>query len=190
VVGGRAIADAIDEATLNKFGLGSLAHINDPVHVELLKNTGYQAPREGQRNPAYQGQRPYHPSKYEGIGPRYTEDGYAIRHSHGYVANSELDFPDVLPLDTSQVEDLRTRRLADESMMREEMYSQLPDDDAALMRRANLWASLAQLPGASPESQALARLAQSAASFDDRKRLQRIPNQFSTKEIERRSLGY
>jgi hypothetical protein len=53
-----------------------------------------------------------------------------------------------------------------------------------LFRRAEMWAMLASLPGASPETQALARVAQIAAGNH-----QTAPNPHSLKELEKKALA-
>jgi hypothetical protein len=155
VVGGQAIADAIDEATLNKFGLGSLAHINDPVHVELLSNSGYQAPaRTGGGS-----------FSFSAAPPSASVAPTALPSGPEFVDPSvDFDFDQFAP----------APELVSQTLVPEQ-----------LRRRASMWASLASLPGAAPETQALARLAQSSVPETSA----RTPNPNSVKEMERRALA-
>ena len=129
LVDNQPIASVIDEATLNAIGLKSLASINDPVHVELTEPGSYNPPSGGAQPVVFE-------PAVEGAPPPMVPAGSvseAAPTGPGFDATPDV----ILPFDTN------------------------PDEQPTFLdpqQRAETWQLIAQLPGASPETQQLARM--------------------------------
>jgi hypothetical protein len=131
LVDGQPIASAIPEATLNSVGLQSLAHANDPVHVELSGGRSSGAVTSQSDAPA--AQQPMAPSGYAPVEtPQYTGAPMAAPEATA----------DLLPFELEET----------------------PEHTIlSAQQRAETWQLIAEQPGASPEAQALARIARLSA---------------------------
>ncbi len=133
LVDGQPIASAIPENVLNSAGLQSLAHANDPVHVELSGGGGGSSSAPADMSV---------PAAQQSMAPT---GAYAPMEAGQYtgapVAAPEAT-ADLLPF---------------------ELESDPVQDMMSAQQRADTWQMIAEQPGASPEAQALARLARLSA---------------------------
>lgn len=133
VVNGTPIASAFGEDTLNRAGLKSLAHLNDAVHVELIEGGGSYTPPAGGGTPAVSESA----GSYEAPPPSMVPTGTASEYTAPDYAAEPTEAA-VLPFEVN------------------------PDEQPTFLspqQRSETWQLIANLPGASPETQQLARLA-------------------------------
>lgn len=150
LVDGQAIGNAIPEQVLNAAGLRSLTHLDDAYHVELSDGGG-SGGRATQATPA----------------PSTAQPGRAlpvtssVSQEHAGTSDIARTTNDVgLPIAPAP-----TDEFAGVTDMAELLPFELEDEvpQAARMnaqQRAQTWQLIAQQPGASPEAQSLARIAQ------------------------------
>lgn len=130
LIDGVPIAQAVDEATLNAMGMKSLAHLGDAVHVEL--SSGHSGGGGGSAaTPA-----PSVMATQQNVTPQSAPVEYAAPE---YAPAPTPEMADALPYEVSPDE--------------------APVELLNAQQRAETWQLIAQQPGASPESQTLARLA-------------------------------
>jgi hypothetical protein len=135
LVRGQPIGDVVPESVFEKYGFKNLASINDPVHVEIAGPTDYAPNVKGNVPVA---------AVASGSGSEVVADQAAGSYAPPSNAPQDVYSPQT-PLP----------------------YESNPSAAPVFtpQQRADTWQLIAQMPGASPETQQYARLARTAAGY-------------------------
>lgn len=135
LIGGRAVGDVVPESVLNQIGLHSLAGIGDSVHVELANASEIRGAGGGTAPP---------PASYgEGVSQPAAAPAPPISSGSNVTQESSpapVESANMLPFETDEGPPLLDP-----------------------VQRSETWQLISSLPGASPETQTLARLARLGA---------------------------